>query len=205
MEGEKTGIDTNISQPVLGYVPLAFLSDENQQKILIFQENLKNRFPGVIWNTPPSMLHITLLDWLAPLVEYGNDKDVLFQAIFPQYDAVLQEILQGIKKISISFKILRVKPNAIFLVGEDSGQMQSIRNKFLEQITLLPNTKKPPEIIHSTIARFLKEYNLQEVVDFVQEQKLEFSETVTEFCLLRVSTMYQIGEKQIIKKYPLKG
>lgn len=203
MESTCTEIDTDIHRPVVGYVPLAFFDEENQRKVALFQKKLEEKFPNTLWTTPPEMLHITLMDWLAPLVQYEKDKDVHFGEIFEEYDVVLKNILSTVGKIDISFTTLNVKSRAIFLSGKDNGQMQYIRDRFLSEITLLPNTKKPPTIIHSTLARFVKKVELEEVEKFVSEQSLVFSQSITEFHLARISTMYQTNKEDVVKKYPL--
>lgn len=147
-------------------------------------------------------LHITLMDWIAPLVDYGTDKYVLFKDMFPQYDKVFTDILREQSPITVHFDSLKVTPGAIILVGHDDGSFKSIRNDFLRQIKLLPNTKQPPLIIHSTIARYTTEQDLQPVIDFVAEQELVFEHFVTHFRLVQEQVVPML-DYNLLKIYPL--
>lgn len=86
--------------------------------------------------------------------------------------------------------------------GTDNGEFKSIREQFLDKIELLPNTKRPPEIIHSTIARFQKEQELQPIVDFIAREELAFEQVVSSFRLVREAVIPQL-EHELIKNYPL--
>lgn len=188
-----------------GYMVNTIPSEPNRKKVADFQSRLAARFGSNVWLTPPSTLHITLMDWIAPLVDYGEDKSTLFQRHFAEYDEAMTELTARLKPITVHFNSVRATPGAIILVGEDDGSFQSIREDFLGKIALLPGTKEPPTIIHSSLARFTTEQDLEPLVDFVNKQsELSFDHTVTHFRLVQERVAPQL-EHRLIKEYPLEG
>lgn len=201
---DKTSINQDINRLVNGYMINAIPSSANSQKVAQLQAKLAAQFGDDLWLTPPMTLHITLMDWIAPLVEYGTDKETLFNDILPEYDEALTEILREQPPIMVHFDTLKVTPGAIILIGHDDGSFKRIRDSFLQKIELIPDTKKPPTIIHSTIARYKTEQDLQPLVDFVTDQELAFDCAISLFRLVqeRVTPML---EYNLLKEYHLGG
>lgn len=199
---EKTIVNQEIGLPAIGYMLNTLPDETNRKKVAELQAMFTAKFGDVIWNTPPETLHITLMDWLAPLVEYPEDKDLLFERLFASYDAAFTEVLKVHRPIRVRFDMLKVTPNAIILIGHDMGEFQSIREGFLRKIELLPKTKQPPAIIHTTIARFRKEQDLQPIIEFVNGLGVSFEHVVTHFRLVREVIVPQL-EYEFIKEYPL--
>ena len=200
----KTVINHEINKHVNGYMINTVPDTANSQKVAEFQEKLTAQFGDDLWLTPPETLHVTLMDWLAPLVDYGEDKKVLFKGLFPEYDKVFTNILRKQPPITVHFDTLKVTPGAIILVGYDDGSFQHIRNQFTGRIELLPNTKLPPTIIHSTIARYTTEQDLQPIIDFVTSQNLTFDHVVTHFRLAQEQIVPMLNYN-LLKEYPLGG
>ena len=148
--------DKNINKSVNGYILNANFSQANVDLIATLQDELRVHFADILWFTPLEALHITLLDWIAPLVEYDEPKDRLFSRVYSLYDMTFSSILEPIKPISVQFDSLIVTPSALIICGHDSGEFQAIRNSFTGTIELPPDTTQPPKIIHSTVARFKK-------------------------------------------------
>ncbi len=198
----KTVINTNIGQSVIGYMLNAPFSQENQIAIAEVQNQLSERFGDSLWCTPPETLHITLFDWLAPLVEYQQDKDALFKEIYESYNTVVERALGHIGPIKVQFYIIQVGPSAVFIKGSDNGQFERIRAYFLDNVTLLPHTKLPPTIIHSTIARFKAEVVLEPVQTFLSDVSIEINQTIPSFRLVR-ETIDPMLAFEVVKEYPL--
>ena len=180
------------------------LSTDGISKVAECQALLQSHLGDYIWNTPTEALHITLMDWLAPLIDYGRDKDALFDEVFGPYDETLTEVLRPYGLINVKFAEIRISPSAIFAVGTDDGQFGEIRKKFLAREKLLPNTKAPPSIIHFTISRFLKEMPVSELSDLISDITFGFSQEVDEFRLVREDRLPMLSSK-VIKRYSLKG
>lgn len=191
-----------LGKEFIGYVLNTPFTEENQQKIKVLQAELVDNFGDAIWLPEPQWLHITLMDWIAPLVDYGRDKDEIFEEIFDNYDIALQGLLENIRPIEVKFDTIAISPEAIILIGRDSGQYQQIRQSFLDKIVLLPNAKKPPQIIHSTIARFIKEIDLQPVKDFAASQSISLTHLTNSFRLIK-TTDTTMEPKKILKVYQL--
>lgn len=200
----KTIVNTEVNKAVNGYMVNTVPNAANQQKIAAFQERLAARFGGGLWLAPPDTLHITLLDWIAPLVDYGTDKDELFKEHFAAYDRALTELTVDQKPITVHFNTLKATPGAIILTGEDDGSFQRIREGFLGKVALLPGTKQPPTIIHSSLARYTIPQDLEPIVDFVGGAELSFDHTVTHFRLVQEHVAPEL-DYTVIKEYPLAG
>lgn len=200
----RTTITEDIGKNVNGYMVNTVPHAANRQKIAEFQAKLASRFRTGIWLAPPDTLHITLMDWIAPLVDYGKDKDRLFKDRFAEYDAVLTDLTRRQRPIAVHFDTVRATPGAVILTGEDDGTFQRIREGFLGKVSLLPGTKQPPTIIHSTIARYTAEQDVEPIADFATDSALSFRHTVTHFRLVQEQIAPQL-EYNVIKEYPLAG
>jgi hypothetical protein len=191
-----------LNKPAIGYMANALLSEPSRKSIGDLQDVFVEKFRETIWPTPVDTLHITLLDWLAPLVDYNHDKDVLFQAILPEYDAALNEILSKMGYIDLTFDSMIVSPSAVAIIADEKSTQvfNKIRRDFLAQVDLLPNTKQPPSIVHSTILRFTDEIPLEDIKKVANSTDFSFSENVRAFQLVR-ETKLPMLEYSVIKKY----
>ena len=199
-----------LSQPVdwvnksfVGYIVNAELSNRNREILGKLIDEIQATFRDSVFCMPNYSLHTTLLDWIAPLIDYGGeDKDRLFAQIQLNYDKAMSEILSSIKPITVHFDELRVSPSTIFMVGHDHGEFQKIRERFLEKVELLRGTKPPPQIIHCSLARFTKPIDLSLVSSFLANKTLNITQTVTNFRLIR-TTKEPMLEFEVLKCYEL--
>lgn len=195
-----------LNQSAVGYMINTLLSESAQNEIKNLQDAFVSEFPDVVWKTPTSALHVTLLDWLAPLVDYDDDKDHVFEKINPRYDTVISGILATAEPIDVTFNSLIVSSSAVAIVADEKSTQifNDIRQRFLEKIDLLPNTKQPPNIVHSTIVRFVGEVALDNVKKLAETLDFSFVEHVDEFQLVRETTLPMLSYS-VIKKYQLNG
>jgi 2'-5' RNA ligase len=201
---EKTTPYKELSKNVVGYMLNSPLDIESQQAVHILQSRLKDLFGETIWIVPVESLHITLMDWIAPLVDYGQDKDEIFQEIFAEYESTLEGILKEISEIPVTFSDIHVSSGGVYLTGTDQGQFATIRDRFLEHVDLIAGTKQPPSIIHVTIARFMKAVDLKPIQDTIAQESMTFSQPISSFVLVR-ETKIPMLEREIIKTYTLAG
>lgn len=181
----------------------AEFSDENAQQLVELINKLQVEFGGAVYGMPRPSLHITLLDWIAPLVDYdGQDKGALFARVRPTYDKVMADILSEVGPIRVHFDTIQVAPTTIIVVGHDDGQFQSIRDQFVQRVDLLPGTKLPPQIIHSSIARFTKPIELGPVAELIQSQKVDFVQQVDAFRLVHTRQEPML-DFEVLKRYEL--
>lgn len=176
---------------------------ENTQVISDLTREIEREYGEKVFVMPNKSLHITLLDWIAPLVDYeGQDKKALFSRLKSTYDSALSDILSNFAPITVRFTELKVYPSTIILLGHDEGQFQAIRDQFIDTIELLPNTKKPPTIIHSSLARFRDAIPLAEVEEFISQKNVDITQQVDNFRLVH-TTAEPMLEFEILKKYAL--
>ncbi|HJQ08208.1 MAG TPA: hypothetical protein VJ836_01860 [Candidatus Saccharimonadales bacterium] len=201
----KTIVNEDINRHVNGYMVNTVPSLANRQKVADFQAKLADQFGKSLWLTPSGTLHITLMDWIAPLVDYGEAKDKLFKKYFAEYDEALTDLTAHEKPITVHFDMVKATPGAIILTGEDDGSFQRIRDGFLGKAALLPGTKQPPTIIHSSLARYTAEQDLGPIAEFVANNNIvSFDHTVTHFRLVQEHIAPQLNYT-LIKEYSLGG
>jgi hypothetical protein len=167
-----------VGKEYLGFVVNAAFSEENTQKIMTWLEGLNEAAPEGVYTMKPEGLHITVLDWVAPLFDYdGRDKKSLYNELYPSYDRAFRQITEALPPFDIHFTELRVTPSAIILVGHDQGQFQTLRQQLMNNVTLPKGGKQPPTIVHSSLARFvppkieltpISEYAADHPLDIVQ-------------------------------------
>lgn len=193
-----------LNQSAVGYMVNTLVGESTQNEIKSLQDTFVSEFQDAVWATPTDALHITLLDWLAPLVDYKDDKDRVFQKINLEYDEVLRSILGTIKPIDVTFNKVAVSSSAIAIIADEKSiqVFNNIRARFLEKVDLLPNTKQPPNIVHSTIVRFVSEISLVKVKKVADTLDFSFVEHVNGFQLVRETTLPML-EYSVIKEYPL--
>jgi hypothetical protein len=192
-----------VGKPFEGYMLNAEFSAENAHLLNTLLDSIKKELGEAIYAAPIDSLHITLMDWIAPLITYDvKDKVALFESIKAQYDAVFTNIVKDVKTITINFNEIRVSPSTIFIVGRDDGEFQDIRERFLKKVELLPKTKLPPTIIHASLARFTKPIELSSVKDFIEPQSISITQNVDNFRLVH-SKREPLLEYDIIKRYHL--
>lgn len=178
-------IPANPERPVHGYTINSGVSDRLAHEVHKIQTSLAENFPEAVWTAPRDSLHITLLDWLTPPVEYGQSKDDLFRSIESEYTHVMESIFRKQHSIEVVFDTIEVHPAAIIVRGHDDGSYRRIREQFLDRVDLLPGTKPPGHIIHSTIGRFLQPIDIEEVKSVIKGMSLVVPEKISEFRLVR--------------------
>jgi hypothetical protein len=192
-----------LKKSCIGYVVNTEFSPENKTVLGEITNAVQAAFGDAVFVAPPDSLHITLLDWIAPLVGYdGQDKDELFASIRARYDKVLGEIIAGTPPITIQFSEIKATPDTIIIIGTDSGEFHAIREAFVKEAGLLPGTKPPPRIIHSSIARFAKEIDVDRVNAFMKPRGIHFAQSVTDFRLVRTQRE-PLLEFEVLTRYPL--
>lgn len=183
------------------YCLAAFISNENQQKIAQLLNDLGGELPGLLWQMPQRAMHITLCE-IFQSKPYEQDKETLFESFIKEYGSSLTKILSSRKKIDITFNILEASQQAVIVRGSDDGSFDEIRNTIMNNISLSLETKRPPAIIHSSIARYLTPAELDKVQDVVSKHKVSFTEQVTEFKLVK-GLRVPLLDYAVLESYPL--
>jgi|GEM_PF-2652000 len=158
---------------------------------------------------PARSLHITALDFIDPIIDpqkFGYaSKAELWAKIGPQCQAAIERALKNVTPFTITFDELRVYDAAVILAGHDDGQLEKIRHSISQEIAglQLPRTKQPPQIIHTTVARYTRVMPLQPVRELAAAEPLEFKLQVTALHL-RNQLKANMLEYTDLKVYDLK-
>lgn len=133
---------------------------------------------------------------------YPEDKELLFQRRKAHYEDVLEEVLSDTEPIEVIFDRIEVSPQAIIIRGSDDHAFDAIREKLIKLLPLPEQTKQPPTIVHSSIARFTKEVDLRVVEQVIAKLKIDFQETITEFQLIHNGSPHML-DYEIAARFPL--
>ena len=193
-----------VGKTLIGYGVGAYLSRPSQEIVTSLLEQLTSELPGILWPMPPGDLHITLFEIIVSLGEYEGDRDKIYEKHRPAIEQELDNLLSQMEPIKVDFTRLEASPAAIIVKGTDDGSMQTIRDKIVSKSLLPSETKLPPGIIHSTIARYIKEIDLDHVQEVLKHHSVNFEETIHEFKLERATGAPMAGVTTL-KLYPLKG
>lgn len=117
--------------------------------------------------------------------DYSEDtKDALFERHEQEYRNVPKKVLSDFERQSVIFDTIEVSQNAIIIRASDSEFFNLLRKELTSSLTLPQETKNPPDVTHSTIARFSKEVDLNKIQQMLSSLKFEHREDVDEFRLL---------------------
>ncbi|MBL8159557.1 hypothetical protein JNJ66_03810 [Candidatus Saccharibacteria bacterium] len=206
MQPEQSTPVTWIGQEHLGYVIQTTFSDENTQLILAWLEGLRQATGDNLYFMGADQLHITVLDWVAPLFDYGGiNKQELYESLKDEYAAAFRAITDSVRPFEVHFNELRVMPNTIILTGQDGGQFQSVRTQFMERVALPEGAKQPPTIIHSSLTRFIGEpVALAPYQEYVAAHPLELTQRIEDFRLVKTGREPMLTY-EVIEQFQLGG
>jgi hypothetical protein len=177
--------DPNLRRAVEGYMVNTGLSVAAADQVGEIQRQLATVEPGLLWLPPAIALHVTLLDWIAPLVEYEESHLVLFERVRSTFGTCLRRLLEHRPPIDVRFTRIVVGPDAIILTGSDDGSFAEIRDAFVAGVQLHPQTKRPPKIIHMSIARYLRTSPIEAVARAAAGIDVDLTERMSTFRLVR--------------------
>jgi hypothetical protein len=187
---EKTIVADWIDEERIGYAVCAFLSPENQQKIADLQAELSKELPGIIWTMPDiTQQHMTLFEIVMTFRDYPEDREAIFDQCRAGIEAELKAQLAKQGPITVTLDTLEASSSAIIVRGTDDGSFQRIRDGINSKHLLPEGTRTPPDIIHSSLARYIKEVDVEHVRSVLARYQLKFTQTVTEFEMIRVWRM----------------
>lgn len=192
-----------IGKESIGYALLAPVSENTKNQIISLLDSLSVALPGVLWPMPPKQLHITLCEIIQSKT-YSQDKETLYKLHKEQYENAPAQILSTLPKLTVTFNIIEASAQAIIVKSKDAASFNAIRAELVANMSLPSETRTPPDIIHSTIARYLKETELERVQEVVARHKIIIEEKVSEFKLIR-SEIPPLQKYEVLRAYPLTG
>ena len=119
------------------------------------------------------------------MVDYGRNKDELFQQLRAEYTAAFKNILAGRQPIALHFNEIKITPGAVIAVATDDGSFTDIRHQFTSSIKLTEGTKPPPQFIHSSLCRYMSQVDTYQVRDTLGGESISFDQIVTGFKLTK--------------------
>lgn len=190
-----------IGQFGLGYTIAILASDELAQAVQSSLEILNAKLPGVIWPMPNGALHITLCE-LVGCRPYMQNKEVLALSQLPIWRKSAKQVFSGISPFLLHFSTLEASQQAIIARSEDTEIFNILRQQLLMCIKLPTETKRPPPLVHSTIARYLSAVALSQIQRSLHPRSLDHTELVNEFVLLK-TTIRPFLDYEIVERFPL--
>lgn len=191
-------VDTN--QKVGAYWIVSPVSDEVAHVITETQNALKKRFSDSVWTVPRDSLHISF-NALSPFFEFTSTSNPPAD-ISDTYTDVFGKLLANHPPIRLRFDTIEAFPAAIILKAKDDGSYQSLRNQFNSSVELPTGTKATPDIIHTTICKFHKAIDLDEVKGFLSTQNIDIEMVVSEFRIVREKILYMI-DYDVLERFTL--
>lgn len=185
-----------------GYIIVAPLSDKTKQAIYKIQDEIANHFPRAgFWFPRGDQLHVTFAHVITTDSDYSTDREELYEKLGPQVIDVLSRIVSNPLSIETTFNVIQTYTAAITIQGHDDGSYEALRQTFTDAVQLPEGTRRPPNIIHSSIGRFRDEIDYDKLKDFVDSLSISFSETTTELLFVREKKIY-MQEHDIIARFP---
>lgn len=160
-------------------------SAQSAEQAVVMQTHLKELFGDAIWLQKPPSLHITLMEIICDTEYIDKTREQYFQDWYASYNETVKEVLGSIEPFDLHFTELLVSQRAIIIKSADSKVLNDIRKALMERTQLPSGTKVPPDITHSTLARFNKPIDLEEARRLTAEISVNIAEHVTEFSLVR--------------------
>ncbi len=199
MENTQVTIPVDTAQDVIAYWIVSPVSDELARVIAELQASLSERFRDAIWSVPRESLHISF-NALSPIFE--SAKLVHAPSDVSIYADAFKEVVSGQKPIRLHFDTVEAFPAAIILKAHDDGSYKRLRDKFNDRVELPTGTKPTPAIIHTTICKFHRPIDLDEVKDFLSTKTVEVDMLVDEFRTVREKVLYMV-DFDILQRFNL--
>jgi 2'-5' RNA ligase len=190
-----------IGKENLGYALVALSSENTKRKIAELLDELNANLPGVLWLMPPEQLHITLCEIIQPKT-YSQDKTSLYNLHKDQYEDIPARVLSNVPKFTISFDIIEASPQAIIVRASDANKLNDIRANLVANMQLPDETRTPPDITHSSIARYLQEVDLENIQSVIAQFKISIDEEITEFKLIK-NLIPPLQKYEVLKTFSL--
>ena len=203
-------MNTTVTEPsifsndCLSYIYVAPLDTDTKNAIKEIQDTIAKKFGReYFWFPDFNTLHVTIAHIISPDSTYSQPPYEAYRAIADQADLSLKNAIQPYKSIKITFDTIQAFQSAIIVTGNDDGSMDSIRNSFVSNVLLPHETRRPPNIIHSTIARFLHPLDVQELQEFIKNELI----INQKFLLQRIDLVSEkkifLQDFTVIKSYDL--
>lgn len=179
-----TIIDTQAYSPD-EYNIVALPSKPFLQHISEIQKQLLHILGDAIWLTPIHALHITVMEITGPHTQPVSLRGKHFAQWQVRYGDLVKEVISNFRVGSLHFDQIIVSQRAVILKAANPDLLNEIRKELLTKTNLPEGTNLPPDIAHITIARFSKAVELNKAIQATEELKIDYTEPITSFSLLK--------------------
>lgn len=166
------------------YGIFATFSEQSLDQLVEIQDQLSECLGDAIWLTPRRALHSTLMEVICDK-DYGVPRKQLFDTWHAEHGDAVAKTFAELPPFDITFTELEISQRAIIVRLRDSEAFNDIRSRLLSRIVLPDGTKLPPDITHCSLARYTSSVNLEEIVDKTHAIRVDFTEHISSFKLLK--------------------
>ena len=183
--------DPAIGQPCHGYLVIAPVPQAVRDQISELQQQIQADFPdNNFWFPHDEQLHITFAHIITPNAPHGEESTVLWERIKSDAFRALQAAVPANLSINLALDTPTAYPAAVIVQGTDDGSFARMRQAFVGGLDLPPASRRPPEIIHATIARYYDALPLADVQASLSRHKFSATFTVTQFHIIHETELY---------------
>ena len=155
------------------------------EQAIKLQNKLGQMLGDSIWLQEPKSLHITLMEIVCD-TDYGSiSRKEVFEQWYIENNETVKNIIAGIPEFEVTFSELLVSQRAIIIKSRESNELNYIRKQILSKTKLPRSTKLPPDITHSTLARFAKSIDIDELSDKLKYINFSGKQQISEFVLAK--------------------
>ena len=174
-----------------GYIVIAPLPEHVKNYIGSIQEHLGSELPSSsLWLPEGDQLHITFAHVVSPDAEYDDPREEVFNSLRANAEVAVSHAAGNVTGNRVTFNEIKVFPGAVILTGIDNGTFDRARAIFADEVQAPDETRKPPKIIHTTIARFNEPIALDRVRQAVAEIHPEVAFEIPSLQLIQEHKMY---------------
>ena len=185
-----------VGEREIGYFLNALISPKNQLVIQSIQNRFQELLGDGIWIAPAESLHITV----GEVLTNTPDIDRVFQDRHSDYDAHLTEVMNDLPVPHIVFDTLKTGASTLYITGRDQGTIMSLRDQIEDRVKRMEGTAPPPDVIHTSIARYTKAIDREQIEKFIATLPVLFEQTLSDLQLIR-QTVAPLIEYEVLKRY----
>ena len=141
------------SEPCLAYNLHAELGAECRKDFAEVQAHLHRSCAGTLV-CPPASLHVSVATILSVRRDYGTSKAVIWARWEKRWSESLQEIVAGLQPFVVHFDKLVVRKAAVMAVSKPVPEIDLIRARAKELLSLAGLNAAQPSIVHCTLLRY---------------------------------------------------
>lgn len=186
------------------YAIVALLGNSSVRLLTDVQKQLYALIGDALWVAPARCLHITLMEIICD-ADYGDlSRRRLYSDWYNKYGKITKEIISTFPPFTLEFNELCVSPSAIIIKASNPEPLNRIRTAIQSKTALPKETKRPPNIAHCTIARFIKSIPIKDITKKANSLGVNTIENIESFKLVDGLAPPTLNPR-VIANYPLEA